>query len=122
MSDIKRTGVTLRWSTAAVHNGIVYIGGHTPEQTRGRSIAEQTVEVLELLDQTLAETGSSKEAILGATIYVSDLSKAAEMNEVWDRWVAPGHPAARACVQAGLGAGIDVEIIATAAQIHPLKD
>ena len=117
MSKIERFGVAKRWCAAASFNGFVFVGGHAPRETRGQALALQTAEVLKLLDLTLAEMGSSKEAILGAQIFLSDLSKAAEMNAVWDEWVAPGNPAARACVQAVLGAGIDIEITATAAQI-----
>lgn len=116
MSKIKRLGVTKRWCSAASFNGIAFVGGHTPKETRGKSVALQTAEVLQLLDDTLAEIGSRKEGILGAQIFLSDLSKAHEMNEVWDKWVPHGHPAARACVQVGLPEGIDVEITVTAAQ------
>lgn len=117
MSKIDRVGVAKRWCAAAKFKDIVFIGGHTARTTRGKSLAAQTAEVLQLLDGTLAELGSSKEAILGAQIFLSDISKAGEMNEVWDEWVAPGNPAARACVQVTLPPGIDIEITATAAQI-----
>ncbi len=40
-----------------------------------------------------------------------------EMNKVWDGWVAPGNPPARACVQAGLATPqIKVEIMVLAAK------
>ena len=38
------------------------------------------------------------------------------MNEVWDAWVAPGNPPARACVEAKLARPqFTVEIMVTAA-------
>ena len=40
----------------------------------------------------------------------------AEMNGVWDAWVAPGHAPARACGEARLAApDLRVEVIVTAA-------
>ncbi len=40
-----------------------------------------------------------------------------EMNAVWDAWVAPGNPPARACVEANLAAArFRVEIMVTAAR------
>ncbi|WP_376964520.1 RidA family protein [Azospirillum sp. A26] len=115
MSEIKRVGVAHRWCAAASFGRIAFIGGHTARETRGLTVTEQTAEVLRLLDQTLAEIGCTKADILGAQIILSNMSMAAEMNEVWDAWVAPGHPPARACVGAELGKGLAVEITATAA-------
>jgi enamine deaminase RidA (YjgF/YER057c/UK114 family) len=117
MSKIQRAGVAKRWCSAASANGIVFVGGHTPKQTRAAALGDQTREVLQLLDQTREEMGSRKDAILGATIYLSDISKAGEMNAVWDEWVAPGNPAARTCIEVKMAPGIDVEISATALQI-----
>ena len=47
----------------------------------------------------------------------ADIGEWAQMNEVWDAWVAPGCTPARATVEAKLAApGFKVEIMITAAR------
>lgn len=115
---IERIGLTARWCDAAIFNGIVFLAGHVPEQTEGRSLTEQTREVLALLEDTLAQAGSSKERILSVQIFLSDIGTIGEMNAVWDAWVAPGHAPARATVEAKLASpGYGLEITAVAAKL-----
>ena len=114
---IERIGLTARWCDAAIFNGIVFLAGHVPEKTEGRSLAEQTEEVLALLEETLADAGSSKERILSVQIFLTDIARIGEMNAVWDKWVAKGHAPARATVEAKLASpGYAIEITAVAAK------
>lgn len=114
---IERTGMTPRYSDSAAFRGIVFLAGHVAETTQGASLAEQTQEVLALLDETLAAAGSSKERLLSVQIFLTDIGRIAEMNAVWDRWVAPGHAPPRATVQAALASpGYAIEITAVAAK------
>jgi enamine deaminase RidA (YjgF/YER057c/UK114 family) len=41
---------------------------------------------------------------VSANIWITDMANFAEMNAVWDAWVAPGHTPARATVEAKLAA------------------
>lgn len=114
---IERIGLTQRWCDAAIFNGIVFLAGHVAEKTEGRPLGEQTEEVLALLEETLESAGSGKERILSVQIFVTDISRIAEMNAVWDGWVAPGHAPARATVEAKLASpGYAIEITAVAAK------
>jgi enamine deaminase RidA (YjgF/YER057c/UK114 family) len=114
---IARIGVTQRWCDAAIFNGIVFLAGHVAEKTEGRSLGEQTTEVLALLEETLEAAGSDKSRILSVQIFLTDISKIAEMNEVWDAWVPKGTAPARATVEAKLASpGHDIEITAVAAK------
>jgi enamine deaminase RidA (YjgF/YER057c/UK114 family) len=45
-------------------------------------------------------TGSSKERIVSATIYLADINSFGEMNHAWEAWVAPDAKPARATVEA----------------------
>lgn len=117
---IERTGLTARWCDAAAFNGIVFLAGHVAEATQGGSLGEQTAEVLALLEDTLAQAGSGKERLLSVQIFLADISLIAEMNAVWDAWVAPGHAPARATVQAALASkGYAIEVTAVAAKRAP---
>jgi enamine deaminase RidA (YjgF/YER057c/UK114 family) len=114
---IERTGLTPRWCDAAAFNGIVFLAGHVAEETQGAALAEQTAEVLALLEETLEMAGSGKERLLSVQIFLTDIGKIAEMNAVWDAWVAPGQAPARATVQAALAKpGYAIEITAVAAK------
>ncbi|MFT6674360.1 MAG: enamine deaminase RidA (YjgF/YER057c/UK114 family) [Sulfitobacter sp.] len=96
------------------HNGTIYLAGQVG--TAGASVAQQTQDCLDAIDSLLAEVGSDKTRILQAVIWLADMADFAEMNGVWDGWVAQGHAPARACGEAKLAAPeYTVEIIVTAA-------
>jgi enamine deaminase RidA (YjgF/YER057c/UK114 family) len=85
-----------RMSQAVIHKKTVYLAGQVASDTRGRSVAEQTKEVLSKIDALLAEAKSDKSRILSATIWLVDMATFAEMNGVWDAWVPAGSAPARA--------------------------
>lgn len=102
-----------RLSQAVVHNGVVYIAGQVAE---GPTVRAQTEAILRRLEQLLAAVGSDKSRLLSATVYLADIRSFDEMNAVWDAWVSPGQPPARATVEARLARpGHLVEIQAIAA-------
>lgn len=102
MAEIIRIGAGPRMSKAVVHGATVYTAGQVAEASKGGSVADQTREILALIDALLAEAGSTKARILSATIYLADISTFAEMNGVWDGWVDKTNPPARATVEAKL--------------------
>jgi enamine deaminase RidA (YjgF/YER057c/UK114 family) len=103
-----------RMSQAVIHNDTVYVAGQVGE---GATVAEQTRNVLAQIDKLLIESGSSRERILQAIIWLTDMADFAEMNAVWDGWIPAGHTPARATGEAKLAAPTyRVEIIVTAAR------
>ena len=56
--DIRRIHGGKRISRAVVHNNIVYLAGILALQKRGGTVAEQTRDILGIIDQLLAEAGS----------------------------------------------------------------
>ena len=106
-----------RMSQVVVHGYTVYIAGVVANKAAGKSVTEQTQEVLAIIDGHLAKAGSDKSKLLTATIYLTDMKTFAEMNAVWDGWVSAGNTPARATVEAGLAAApYKVEIMVTAAR------
>jgi enamine deaminase RidA (YjgF/YER057c/UK114 family) len=99
---IKRIGPGVRMSKAVVHGNTVYTAGQVADKTVGKSVAEQTQEIVDLIDAILAEAGTDKTKILSATIYLADISTIAEMNSIWDKWGVQGHTPARATLEAKL--------------------
>lgn len=115
--SITRIGVGKRMSAAVVHGDTVYLAGQVADAAAGRSVAEQTTDILATIDRLLAEAGSDKTKLLMVNIYLTDMATFAEMNSVWDAWVSQGNTPARATVQATLAAPqYTVEISAIAAR------
>ena len=111
---IRRIEPGPRMCQAAVHGNTVYLAGQVGAP--GESVADQTAAVLAQIDRLLAEAGSDKSRILSATIWLADIANFAEMNSVWDKWVDPANPPARATGECRLAAPeYKVEIIVTAA-------
>jgi len=113
---IKRLHAGPRMSQAVIHGSTVYLAGQVADQAKGRSVGDQTREILATIERLLAEAGSDKTKILSATIYLADIAAFAEMNAVWDAWIPAGHAPARATVEAKLAApAYAVEIACIAA-------
>lgn len=115
MSEIKRIGAGPRMSHIVIHNGVAYFSGYVAESAAGKSVTEQTRDILAQIDESLAEIGSDKSRLLEATIWLSDIATFAEMNAVWEAWVTPGSPPSRATVEARLAApkfAVEIRVLA----------
>ena len=114
--DLTRIDPGPRMSDAVIHEGRVFLAGKVAERSKGRSVREQTAEVLAEIDLVLKKAGTDKTRIITANIWLSDISTFGEMNAVWDAWVVPGRTPARATVESKLAAPeYKVEIMVTAA-------
>jgi enamine deaminase RidA (YjgF/YER057c/UK114 family) len=112
--SVRRIEPGKRMSQAVVHGGTVYLAGQVGAP--GQSVADQTRAVLGEVDRLLAEAGSDRSRILSATIWLADIKDFGEMNSVWDAWIDPANPPARATGESKLAAPeYKVEIIVTAA-------
>jgi len=110
---IERTGTTERASKIVKHNGLVYLSGQVGD---GESLSEQAHDCLGRVDAALKEAGSSRENLLQAIVWLSDMSHFAEFNEIWNEWVPTGHAPARACGEVKMAREIlKVEITVIAA-------
>ncbi|MDA8975467.1 RidA family protein [Akkermansiaceae bacterium] len=113
--SIQRQDTKQRMSRVVIHNDTIYLCGQVcKDATQG--ISEQTSTMLEKVDELLLQSGSDREHLLSATVYVRDMKDFASMNYVWDAWVPEGHAPARACVEARMArAELLVEISVVAA-------
>ena len=115
--SIERHDVGPRMSQVVAHGNTVYLAGVVAQSAAGKSVTEQTRDILSIIDGHLAKAGTDKTKILTANIWLADMSTFAEMNAVWDTWVSPGNTPARATVEARLAAPqYTVEIMVTAAR------
>ena len=98
---IQRINSNDRLSAAATFEALVFLSGQVP--THSEDITAQTQEVLSKIDALLAETGSDKDHVLNATIYLQDIGRDfAAMNAVWSAWLSDGKAPTRTTVQAEL--------------------
>ena len=115
MSEIKRFGVGRRLSDFVIHGDSIYFSGYVAEAAAGKSVTEQTQDILDQIDASLAEAGSDKSKLIEATVWLADMASYADMNAVWDGWVAPGQAPTRACVEARLASpdyAVEVRVLA----------
>jgi enamine deaminase RidA (YjgF/YER057c/UK114 family) len=115
---LKRINPGKRMSAAVIHNGMAYLAGFVSENAKGKSVKEQTLDILAEVDSVLKQAGTNKSNIVKANIWLTDMSTFSQLNEAWDSWVAVGATPARATVESKLAApGYDVEIMVEAAII-----
>ena len=110
-TDIRRIQANPRMSQAVVHGGVVYLAGQIALGAREATVAEQTAVILSQIDALLREAGTTRDRILSATIWLTDMADFDAMNAVWDDWLPAGAAPARATVGAALALpGLRVEI------------
>ena len=113
---IERINVGPRMSQAVIHGGAVYLAGQVADEPSA-DVAGQTRQILAKIDRLLTEAGTDKSKLLSANVWLSDISTFDQMNAVWDEWVTPGNPPARACVESRLARPeFKVEIMVVAAR------
>jgi enamine deaminase RidA (YjgF/YER057c/UK114 family) len=111
--SIKRIEPGARMSGAVVHGNTVYLAGQVGD---GESVTDQCKSALAEVDSLLAAAGTDKSKVLQTIIYLSDMTYFADMNAVWEAWIDPANPPARATSEAKLAAPkYKVEFIVTAA-------
>jgi enamine deaminase RidA (YjgF/YER057c/UK114 family) len=105
----------LRMAQAVTYGGAVHIAGQVADN-RKAGVAEQTRDVLAKIDALLAEAGTDKSKLVAVNVFLPQIGDFGTMNEVYDAWIDPASPPARACVEARLAdPNLRVEITAIAA-------
>ena len=104
-------------SQAVEYGNTVYLAGIVADNPKGKNLTDQTKDILKQIEGFLAKAGTDKSKLLSANIWITDMANFAEMNAVWDAWVAPGNTPARATVEAKLASpDYKVEIMVVAAK------
>jgi enamine deaminase RidA (YjgF/YER057c/UK114 family) len=113
---IERIKVGPRMSQVVIHGDTVYLAGQVADDPSA-DVTDQTRQILAKIDRLLAEAGTDKSKVLSANVWLSDISTFDQMNAVWDAWVTPGKPPARATVESRLARPeFKVEIMVVAAR------
>jgi len=107
-------------SPAVEANGFVFLSGQIPVNADGSvdagGISEQAEKVFENIKAVLQDAGLDLTDVVKVTVYATDLSDFAALNEVYAKHFSAPFPA-RATVQvAGLPKGVALEMDAVAAR------
>jgi enamine deaminase RidA (YjgF/YER057c/UK114 family) len=109
---IHRFDIDGRFSDAIRYGPLVFISG----QVGGGETAEIATEnALASVDAALSKAGTDKSRVVECTIWLADLADYDGMNKIYDKWIIPGQPPCRACVQAKLASPewrVEIRVIA----------
>lgn len=112
--NLRRLAPGPRMSQAVCIGDIAFLAGQVPNDLTG-DITQQTLEVLNKIDAVMADLGGSKADIASVQVWLADMADFQGMNAVWDEWVDPANPPARATGGVPLArAGMRVEMIVVA--------
>jgi 2-iminobutanoate/2-iminopropanoate deaminase len=98
-------------------NGFLYISGQVGKDSSGNIVegfSQQVRLTMENIKSIVEEAGSSMNDLVKATIYLTDISRMAELNEIYREYFDGDFPA-RATVEVsrlGLTAEVEIEAIA----------
>ena len=114
-SQPKRIEVGSRMSQAVVYGGCVHVAGQVADD-RKASIEVQTRQVLAKIEALIGAAGATKSDLVAVNVFLPHITDFDAMNAVYDAWIDPANPPARACVEARLAdPDLRVEMTAIAA-------
>jgi 2-iminobutanoate/2-iminopropanoate deaminase len=96
-------------------NGFLFISGQiaivpATGELEMESIQAETHQVMNNLKAILTEAGTDFSAVVKTTIFLSDMSLFAEVNEIYGSYFSSDHPARETVAVKGLPKGVNVEI------------
>jgi enamine deaminase RidA (YjgF/YER057c/UK114 family) len=100
-------------SSAVIHAGLVYTSGQV--DASATDVAGQTRAILAKIEALLAEAGTDTSHLISANVWLADIAGFDEMNSVWELWIDPSAPPARATVESRLAAPqykVEISVIA----------
>jgi 2-iminobutanoate/2-iminopropanoate deaminase len=110
------------YSQAVIANGFLFMSGQVAinpsnGEVVSSSIHEETHQVMRNIKAVLLEASYGFEDVVKTTIFLSDMSLFAEVNEVYGSYFESNFPARETVAVKGLPKGVNVEISMTAYKI-----
>ncbi len=116
MKEVKGEGLPKpvgAYSTAIISNGFVFLSGQIPlkdDQIYRGEFKEQVKIVLENAKKILEDAGSSIDKVVKVTIFIRNMERFAELNEVYSEYFKKPYPARAVIEVSRLPKDVDVEI------------
>jgi 2-iminobutanoate/2-iminopropanoate deaminase len=103
------------YSQAVLTGNMLFISGQIPidpatNQLITGSIRDESRQVMKNLEALLSASGLSFESVVKATIFLSDMSHFAEVNEIYGSYFISNFPARETVAVLGLPKNVNVEI------------
>jgi len=103
------------YNQAVISNNMVYISGQIPLNPETNElitgdIATETHQVMRNLHEILEEAGINFNHVVKSTIFLSDMSLFAAVNEVYGSYFSSDYPARETVAVKGLPKNVNVEI------------
>lgn len=103
------------YSQAVLTGNMLFISGQIPidpatNQLITGSIGDEARQVMKNLEALLSASGLSFESVVKATIFLSDMSHFAEVNEIYGSYFISNFPARETVAALGLPKNVNVEI------------
>lgn len=95
--EIQRFENNGRFSKAVTYQGVLYLCGQTGSPNG--DVQSQAREIFSQIDALLAQYGSSKDRLLTAQVFLSDIRLFQSFNVVWDSWITAGCEPTRTCIE-----------------------
>lgn len=108
------------YSQAVAVGGLLFVSGQIPlVPETGQMVADdfgsQVQQVLRNVDAILVAAGSHRNRVVRVTVFLTDMSRFGELNEIYSRFFGEHRPARAAIQVLALPRGAQVEIDAVAA-------
>lgn len=108
------------YSQAVKAGNLLFVSGQIPiDPATGNvvnsSVKDEAIQVMKNLAAVLQVSGTNFDAIVKTTIFLSDMSLFAEVNEVYGSYFSGNFPARETVAVKGLPKGVNVEISVIAA-------
>ncbi len=108
------------YNQAIMVNGILFISGQIPmdpqtNEVISGSVADETHQSMRNLQAILTEAGLNFGDVIKTTIFLSDMSLFAQVNEVYGSYFTSDYPARETVAVKGLPKSVNVEISMIAA-------
>ena len=103
------------YNQAIISNNMVFISGQIPlnpetNELVSGDIATETHQVMRNLREILEEAGANFNHVVKTTIFLTDMSLFAEVNEVYGSYFSADYPARETVAVRGLPKNVNVEI------------
>jgi len=105
------------FSTCVFANGLLFISGQIGLKRSGvlaENFHDEVVTIMENIGLILGEAGLSHSDIASVTIYLKDMKKFGELNELYKKYFKQSYPARTCIAVAGLPLNANVELTVTA--------
>jgi enamine deaminase RidA (YjgF/YER057c/UK114 family) len=86
----------------------IHLGASCPDMVsvcltapdRAGTLAEQTLQILDIIDGHLMDAGSSRQRLLMVQVWLADMAGFAEFRDVWNAWIDADNVPALSVVEA----------------------